>query len=391
MTITLNKNSTFLDDLGGKEREIIIPQSTNLDFIIKTWERFNDSFNDHLSEYKLSQNNSFGYYFVEDSLFETVITDDDIKSFIFTLSYNDYDFEKITKLGRFTGYLLRKWFEKNDNFYINGHGIEFDYLFFHTTNLKNIIVDNFKGNEIMSNLGTNGVAGNIVTMNCVGDYIAKNIGTYGKVNSVIGLNNKINHSLSNISGEVNYCINIDNEGYENGCSLGTNGKLNLFIHYNNSGIGNAKNLAQEKGFVDTAFLINNNSSGIGADAGTKSRDMYRLNTEKYKGKINNLIVVGNTFRTDYDHEQTTEHGLGKIIDNYIICNNSDDNFIDESEKAVKWYKNKEGEIKYNELMNQYKVEQFITLTKLLQDQEPEQMFKTLKTIDNYYDSIKHYF
>ncbi|MFC1698280.1 hypothetical protein ACFL1H_08145, partial [Nanoarchaeota archaeon] len=79
------------------------------------------------------------------------------------------------------------------------------------------------------------------------------------------------------------------------------------------------------------------------------------------------------------------------IENQILYNNADNDIIDKDNCIKNVFKNKEGESKYNQLMKQYKVNQFITLTKLLETQKPEQMFKTLNKLDTLYDSIKDNF
>ncbi|MFC1697780.1 hypothetical protein ACFL1H_05580, partial [Nanoarchaeota archaeon] len=258
------EKTQFLDDLGGKEREIIIPQSTNLDFLINHWKNYRV---DHKDIHKYLYEDTF-----EPSLNNIDFSNEDLNNFIYTLSTIDIG-SNLEVVGTYTGYLLRYWYEKqrdnnkNTDFYINGHGLKFNNLFQETKYAGNVIVDNFKGQHIFLNFAKEGKAGNVVLMNCSGMANGQLIGNeYSKVRSVIALNN-CGMQVAAACQNIDYYIAINNKADYTGGNCANDGDINLMILSENIGDNIAINLGKNQGEVHSVFMINNDLLSTGINIG----------------------------------------------------------------------------------------------------------------------------
>ncbi|MFC1697759.1 hypothetical protein ACFL1H_05475, partial [Nanoarchaeota archaeon] len=223
MAITEKEQTTFLNDLGGNEREIKMPKSTKVDLFMKL---LNDLFDNKLIQ--LEKNNMFTdnlyldlYKCISDKLKNITINKDDLKSFIYTSAPLDLDLNKYVLRGGLSGTLLQLLSERTDKFtfYINGYNMKYDYLFFEA-NLKendNLIIDNFEGDNICASLLHSKSKPNLIAfLNCKGEEIGSYMG-YGKcnINHLYLINNHSDHSLYKalLDSNVNNLYVINNKGF----------------------------------------------------------------------------------------------------------------------------------------------------------------------------------
>ncbi|MFC1697760.1 hypothetical protein ACFL1H_05480 [Nanoarchaeota archaeon] len=223
------KVGSFLDDLEGEERDINIPKDSDIENLMKTFESWSDNtlIDDH---------ESFGpHYFKLIELIENnLINKNTINEFVSVYLNNDFENKKQEMLGIFTGAMLDIYTKKfQDDIYINGHNNYFNYLFHHAKNINTLILDNFKGDNILRKAGTENI-NNLIIANSNLKECCNYIGQKGKINNLILLNNTIERGFYYAfnSGAINNLIiancNIDDFGEQ----IGYNSKINLFLNLN---------------------------------------------------------------------------------------------------------------------------------------------------------------
>ncbi len=126
---------------------------------------------------------------------------------------------------------------------IDGRGKKFNYLFYRTKKVKNIIIENIEGDEILSHAGSNNSKiGNIVLKNIKGDKLLEFAGSYnGKVSNI---------HLENISGDNTLsCAGLEK------------GKVEYIFAHNILGKYSLSSLAWEEGTAK--YISGKNIQGLG--------------------------------------------------------------------------------------------------------------------------------
>ncbi|MFC1698268.1 hypothetical protein ACFL1H_08085 [Nanoarchaeota archaeon] len=215
MTKTKEKTK-FLDDLEGEEREIIQAKSTIVDKL--------NHVKEHLFTYVKSTIPYLNYYDHEslrndalkiknkaDTLLKNINYQEiDLKDFILSNTNLDLEEKQTSVLGIYSGILLDNL--NLDFFYINGIGNEFSHLFEFSNNCKNLVIDNFKGDEIGYGISNSNI---LALINNKGYHIGSDIAAYGsKINKVFFYNNigdGIGHGIAR-KGFAEKVIYLKNSG-----------------------------------------------------------------------------------------------------------------------------------------------------------------------------------
>ncbi|MFC1698251.1 hypothetical protein ACFL1H_08000, partial [Nanoarchaeota archaeon] len=212
----------FLDDIKGEEREIIIPKSNAVDKLNDVYNEIDLDYIDwekYLTIIKDELNNK-----IKPILNKIDYNNDDLKSFIYS-KCNLYK-DEYPVLGYFTGILLETLTERNkdNHFYINGHGQRFDYLFYFTKYVDKLIIENFQGDFIGNYIGFKGEVNLLIMNNIHGDDIAQGMCNNGTFNTMFVTNSGDNVFFTytglkckgNIFAAINNKIGwVDNGNFEN--------------------------------------------------------------------------------------------------------------------------------------------------------------------------------
>ena len=107
-----------------------------------------------------------------------VFSQSDLENYVLSRSIQDLsDGSESYFIGFYSGILLSTLTERNfaegkrTRIYLDGLGNNFDYLFTHANKIDQLIVENFNGDRICSNMGAFGSFKSIAAINCSGDYI----------------------------------------------------------------------------------------------------------------------------------------------------------------------------------------------------------------------------
>ena len=188
----------------------------------------------------------------EDLRVKPEFTESDLKSYIFAKvgeEYEDDDGQHF--IGIYTGLLLEILTERNrakgkrTRFHINGQGNEFDDLFYGATNIDDLIVENFKGFNICTSVGTNGTAGTVIVKDIEGGYTLHKAGGFkGRINNIIAIGLEGDHILEDTAkneGRVDLIITKNIRGKSTLLSAAYNGSVDMIVAKdiigNGTGIG----------------------------------------------------------------------------------------------------------------------------------------------------------
>jgi len=159
--------------------------------------------------------------FVYDTLKDVDFNANDLKSYIFAkqgLYTHETALDETILLGSYTGCLLTLLTRKNKekgkatNFYINGNGMRFDYLFHCANEIDKLVIHNFRGDCIGNAIAIYGGKANLVAgIDLKGKFIFQNAGAKkGKIKMFLGdekiQNEKSYLSLGAQDGEINLAI-----------------------------------------------------------------------------------------------------------------------------------------------------------------------------------------
>lgn len=192
----------MLEELKGinKEREEKGREKSTVEYLLETC-------NEVIQEYKTKITNNYNkmqevyqamYKKIEKKLPE--YNEKDLTSLIFTKANNEHDKKESTALGLYTGILLHILTKRNQKkgkktqFYINGKGNKFDYLFYFAKEVDELTIESFTGDNICECIASyEGKANKITLNNNKGNYTAWYAGSdQGNINTLIINNNKGN-------------------------------------------------------------------------------------------------------------------------------------------------------------------------------------------------------
>lgn len=185
------------------------------------------------------------------------------------LSIDNHEFKKNDMsflIGSITSSLLELLTRRNEEagnnevLFFNGHGKEIDHLFQYCSYCKDIVVENFKGNNICTNLGINGKARNVVLKDIEGDYCGYKMGSRG--------------------GNVNNAVLINCSGKFNFTSIGEKGSVGTVFAIKNYGFGIAYKKADQKGNIGLFYYQDN-----------KQDDLLDGGIEAFSGDLDLMAVV----------------------------------------------------------------------------------------------------
>ncbi|MFC1697764.1 hypothetical protein ACFL1H_05500 [Nanoarchaeota archaeon] len=292
----------FLDDLGGKEREIIVPNSSLNEKLFKHC-------TDMMNTYEYTKRNYiFPNTFHEKGIqiYEQLKKEIDFKFNInqfndFILNYSDIHLEEDKKkvFGCCTSALF-KLAEKGIEVYLNGQGKRFDYLLHHLTEFDDLILDNFKGKELLSHaISRDEKGGSLIIANSDLDRSGMQFGTQGSFDTLTLLNCNINasfYNLSNTSDSYANTIIVANSrgdgGFYSICEK--HGKLELFLYAYNNFEEFGYRVGGE-GQIKKIFALHNKGKKIFEEAGVA--DDFKLLAADFNGTIDDgnidLILAAN--------------------------------------------------------------------------------------------------
>ncbi|MFC1697765.1 hypothetical protein ACFL1H_05505 [Nanoarchaeota archaeon] len=263
MVITQEKHTIFLDDLGGEEREINIIKSTTLSTLINIFHGLKKLYLDKklpVEEYDMYKavSNAVHNYRPEFNL-------EDLTFFIHTFKDNDFNNNIQILLGTYTGALLdfktylNNLEDKETYLYLNGEGSRFKYLFYNARNVDKLILDNWKGDCIGSNIANRGEANFIALLNCEGNWIGSSVGKNGILDNYFAINNKGDHCVygTGNKGESELIVLFNNEGKDLMYTLSADGKAKIILSMNNYGEDNNWALGYDHGEMEYLILKNN--------------------------------------------------------------------------------------------------------------------------------------
>lgn len=204
---------------------------------------------------------------LKSALKKEIIDEATVKSFIFINSNMNYPDDIAQVIGMCSGALLQMLTEQNLKegketfFHIDGNKSRFDYLFYLTPTIDELIVENFVGEGICKGIATFGGKANLVMMiNNEGTELGSKIGGFwGNAKNVIFCNNKgedIGTAIGTENGQVERIIMLNNLGNKAFQNLGfRNGIVKKVIASNNSGDHFLKRSGAYKGWVGSIHLL----------------------------------------------------------------------------------------------------------------------------------------
>ena len=250
--------------------------------------------NDDSEEFLESGMLSSIYSYLTKELEPVEFSEKDLTEYILART-NNYDRDSLV-CGVFSGFLLSLMTERNQaqgkrtRFYINGSGNSFDYLFAFARTVDELIVENFSGDYICTNIGSNGgVANQVVGLNLKGNYALAEIGTDGgNVSLVLGVGIKGISALSSIGkngGNVKYVLGFDIEGDNalyNICS--NKGNISLICGYGIIGKNVLSAICNDGGKGEMIIGINITGDNALSSSGTRKGNielLYGINIKGY--------------------------------------------------------------------------------------------------------------
>src|SRR3989338_8008802 len=284
--------------------------------------------NDDSEEFLESGMLSSIYSYLTKELEPVEFSEKDLTEYILSRT-NNYDRDSLV-CGVFSGFLLSLMTERNQaqgkrtRFYINGSGNSFDYLFAFARTVDELIVENFSGDYICTNIGSNGgVANQVVGLNLKGNYALADIGTDGgNVSLVLGVGIKGISALSSIGkngGNVKYVLGFDIEGDNalyNICS--NKGNISLICGYGIIGKNVLSAICNDGGKGEMIIGINITGDNALSSSGTRKGNielLYGINIKGYGALSYAANKKGNknTARNALSHIGFKNGRIGKLI------------------------------------------------------------------------------
>lgn len=314
------------DNLKGiqKEREVKDRKKTNLEYLLEAEKVIVEKYSKGITKFDVGAlsekicpvlNKE-----VKKNLEYINFNKEDIKDLIFAKVNNDYNVYETQVLGAYTGCLLNLLTERNQKdgkrtkLYINGHGNRFDYLFFRTTNIDELIINNFVGDWIGSHAGETGKINFLCGLNIDGDQTFLYAGNDCKTNFIGGINLKGNNILSTIgvsNSNINFVFGINIRGYrslaeikqaklivganifgdESLCWTGSSkGKVGMAVGINLEGEKAFIYSGNVEGYVNRIILINSENNYAAQFLGSG----HQQGSTELKGKVKQLVLYNVT-------------------------------------------------------------------------------------------------
>ena len=304
----------------------------------------------------------------------------DLKAYIQTQSLREYEDEEKIILGHITGCLLQILTEKNrekgkrTRFYINGEGNKFDYLFYHASEADDLIVDNFRGEEICTSVGARGTVRSVTVLNCEEGFNGA---------SKIGSN----------EGSAELLILHNNKGHNHGMLAGHNGKIRLLIATKNNGNTLTSNVGAT-GYADIMLLSSNEGDQPGHMAASFNGNINKIYVLNHKGDnivnafcaqqgtIEKAIITNQEGKGAAESDEILEPGNLKKL----ILYNAKRRRPSSAQECIE---GKQAEEEYQKEMKQYRITELVNLSKSFSGKTPDEMFEIVDKIKAIYDEVKN--
>ena len=228
------------------------------------------------------------YRDVEKELRDFEFGKEELDQFIRCGIINSFEGNESKVFGTYSGCLLELLCKRADlrgdrfNFYIDGENNKFDYLFFEANVVHDLIIENFTGHNLCSEIASGeGRAGNISIVNCAGDNAGATIARHkGVVNSINIINHKGECILFNagiICDMINKINIFNSSGYLMGDRLGsTKGNIKRIRFVNNEGDASLHHLGYFTESINSVCLIQNKGKFSFGARGSNSK--YDVNS-----------------------------------------------------------------------------------------------------------------
>ena len=248
-----------------KEREEKERDNSTVEYLLETCDEVIQEYKTKITEYYTEIHEVYQamHKKIEKKLPE--YNQQDLTSLIFAKANKEYDKKESAALGLYTGILLHILTKRNSKkgkktqFYINGRGNKFDYLFYFAKEVDELTIESFTG-----------------------DNICDSIASYeGKANKITLNNNKGNDTAWNAGGNqgnIKTLIINNNKGNQTAQYAGSDqGNIKTLIINNNKGNNTAYHAGSFQGNINTLIINNNKGNQTAWNAG-------------YTGNINKIII-----------------------------------------------------------------------------------------------------
>ncbi len=180
-----------------------IPEKSDLEKVLDTEEEIIRQYKTNRLFDKTSRHGGEGYLLlhasVQDKLREVNCSSEILRAYISMRDNSEEKTESIIR-GMYSAALLEigSTTESNENFFINGKGRTWNYLFYQVRHAKNITIEHFKGNKILSCAGSHkGNVENVIVNHVIGNEILQGAGnTDGTVKHLFLNDIQGNHTLA---------------------------------------------------------------------------------------------------------------------------------------------------------------------------------------------------
>src|SRR3989338_8507831 len=295
-------------DLDGIDdaRDVQAREQTTLDKLIEVGNQMVAKYSQVINNHTIKDYLKYMAMYIEltqERLSEAQFNEEDLKNFIFYCVNHDYESSKAQAYGMYSGCLLQLLTERNKEqgkstqFYIDGKGNRFDYLFCYANHVDEVRIVNFSGDYICSFMGSFGGSANLIYgENLTGNFIFSNIGSYNSnINRIFGSHIKGNWAFSRIGTNgcnINEVIGESIEGRgafsaigdhdyesENVCAVT---KINRLIGINIKGDNAFTILGKNRSLITQLVLV-----------GIEGNNLFLNDTSRtYPLVLNQLVAVG---------------------------------------------------------------------------------------------------
>src|SRR3989338_2084130 len=324
-------------DLDGIDdaRDVQAREQTTLDKLIEVGNQMVAKYSQVINNHTIKDYLKYMAMYIEltqERLSEAQFNEEDLKNFIFYCVNHDYESSKAQAYGMYSGCLLQLLTERNKEqgkstqFYIDGKGNRFDYLFCYANHVDEVRIVNFSGDYICSFMGSFGGSANLIYgENLTGNFIFSNIGSYNSnINRIFGSHIKGNWAFSRIGTNgcnINEVIGESIEGRgafsaigdhdyesENVCAVT---KINRLIGINIKGDNAFTILGKNRSLITQLVLV-----------GIEGNNLFLNDTSRtYPLVLNQLVAVGikgnNAFRNIHK-----DVNIDQLIGVKVVGNNS---------------------------------------------------------------------
>ncbi|MBT5022164.1 hypothetical protein HON01_05045, partial [Candidatus Woesearchaeota archaeon] len=355
-----------------------------------------------------------------ENLNEVNFNNADLTNFIFSRINSDCDELEAKIVGMYSSALLEILTENNreknlsTRFYINGDGNEFDYLFFGVCNFDELIVDNFKGNNICEGACSGGNTGNFLALlNLEGDNIAEGIGGgkrqiletgeyVGGLNHLVvsGCNSSRVCDYMAGGGYIGTCLFLDNKKVESVGYMAINhlGTIDSLIAYNNNFSARLfPNIGSNESYIGLSILEDNVSYDTIFSDFSQGNVKLRLfdlmvlrnnicNTLLYNSGLESrpsgkIIASGNQgFRMTVPKKTSVANDYFVRKDNDFMSVEDFDRNCVEQENRVELY---------DSVLSEHRIDDVMCIVKSINTDDHDDMIQKVKQIEAIRNQTKH--